>query len=263
MNSEAPGTLLNEAGHLSRLLVARALAGDLDPAAKRGLDAHLLSCTRCGSLFATAKAEAAAFARRRPELDLGSSTETTNPVWKRTEESPGWWNRFLELFDRGFGMRPALAGLALLAVAVVIWKIGGDRPGDLTPKGGARFEVYLNGKAARGDALECAPADTLQLTIVSPAPVHYAVLYRDDDGPIQSYMADASTDGKALGSAQGDPLPHSLVMGKGWNNELLICVWSDRAFSASEAESAAAAAQDAKLPGGLNRQLIRLHNRGP
>jgi hypothetical protein len=243
--------------------MARALAGDLDPAAKRGLDAHLGSCTECGRIFAAARAEADAFARRRPELDLGSSTETTNPVRKRTEESPGWWTRFLELFDRGFGMRPALAGFAVLAVALVIWKLEDKPAGDLTPKGGTRFEAYLNGKSVHGDALECAPADTLQLTIVSPAPVHYAVLYRDDEGPIQSYMADGSMDGKALGSAQGDPLPHSLVMGKGWSHELLICVWSDHTFSASEAEAAAAAPADAKLPGGLNRQLIRLHNRGP
>jgi hypothetical protein len=263
MNTEAPGTLLNAGGHVSRLSMARMLAGDLDPAAKSASEAHIRSCAHCNGIFETAKAEAAAFARRRPEWEAGSSTETTNPVRKRFDDSPGWWARLLDLFDRGFGMRPALAGLALLVVAVAVWKMGGNRAGDLTAKGGARFEVYLNGNPARGDDLVCAPADTLQLTLVSSAPVHYAVLYRDDEGPIRPYMADGTMDGKALGSARGEPLPHSLVLGKGWRNEILFCIWAERPFTAEEAEAAAATAMDSAPPGDLNRQIIRLRNRGP
>lgn len=261
MTGETSETIFNPGGHPSRLSLARLLAGDLEADGRITLEAHIRACPHCSGVFENAKAEAAAFARRHPHRKTAAGGRSREKA-KVRESGLGWLRRLREVFDGGFGMRPALAGFALLALASVIWVANGrmnaSRGNDLSAKGSPRFQAYLNGKPAHGDTLACAPMDTLQLLILAEEPVHYAVLYRDDDGPLTAYLIGDADGGKALGSPRGEPLPHSLVLGPGWIRETLFCVWSPHAFTPGEAQAAAGG----DSAGGLRVQIIPLANHG-
>jgi hypothetical protein len=268
MNAEASGIEIHPGGHPSRMALGRLLAGDCDAAAKTALEKHVSSCPHCSRVYENAKLDAEDFARRRPTLEsLDAGNRRRAAGRPASEPSAGWGQRLRELFDRGFGMRPALAGLAILALGSVIWVLNGRAPavnggdGDLTAKGAAHFQAYLNGQPARGDTVSCAPNDTLQLFLLAEAPVHYAVLFRDDGGPLMPYMIGDNAGGKPLGTPRGEPLPHSLVLADGWAREILYCISSPQAFTLIEAEKAIAVGEGSA--GGLRVQIIPLANRGP
>jgi hypothetical protein len=167
------------------------------------------------------------------------------------------------VFDSIFGWRPILAGLALLAVGITVRNHGinpaatskqsgepvgteiadpdeaaAETESEYTAKGEAVFYLFHNGRQIHRDTLECKPSDTLQLGITSPAPVHYALLYRDDGGGIQVYLG--ASDGKLapLGSPSGQNLPNSLILDQGWRREELYCLWSPQPFTLDEAKAA-------------------------
>ena len=80
--------------------------------------------------------------------------------------------------------------------------------------------------------------------LTSPSPVHYAVLYRDDSGPVQSYMGGDDRQWSPLGNPQGENLPNSLVLDGRWGQEILFCLWSEGPFTLEEARQAAAEFMD-------------------
>ena len=249
MNADPAG--LDQKGHPSRLSMARLLAGDIDEIDSAALLDHIRACPACGGIFSRAESAAADFASRHPTLEsLERAKRVPLPSRRKAE---GWPARLREFFFPGAMARPAFAGVLLLAAAAMIWWPRED----LTAKGSPRFAAYLNGLPVQGDTLACAPGDTLQLAIIAPAQVHYAVLYRDDAGPLGVYLA---ANAHALGSPKGELLPRSLVLGKGWMRETLFCVWSSHAFTPAEAEAAAEGKPAAQ---GLHMRTIPLANREP
>lgn len=276
MSQDAPVILPNQGGHPSRLMLARLLAGDLDASDRGALEAHIRACAHCGKVFENAKLETAAFANRHPAF--AGTPKGARPRDIR-DDSPGWLERLRDFFDRNLGMRPAMAGFALLALVSVLWTLKTARPhtDDLTAKGGAasegaasresakngaQFSAWLNGQPIHGDSLSAAPMDTLQLALVTASPVHYAVLYRDDGGPFNPYMGGEGESQRPVGTPKGEDLPHSLVMGKGWNHEILYCLWASRPFTLAEAE-AAAKAEKSGTGNGIHLRILKMTNRLP
>jgi hypothetical protein len=267
MNAGEP--ILHPGGHPSRMALGRLLAGDCDPAARAALESHIASCAHCGRVFENARLDADDFARRRPALENLNRRPRRASV-DGSADAQGWARKLLQALDRGFGMRPALAGLAILVLASVIgvlqWRGmhgSGSEASDLAAKGSAKFLVYLNGKPWLDDTLACAPKDTLQLTLVADAPVHYAVLFRDDGGPLMPYMVSEQGSGPPVGSPRGAELPHSLILGEGWAREIIYCVSSRESFTLIEAEQAVALvdhAAGAPGTGALRVQILFLVN---
>jgi putative zinc finger protein len=259
---------LDSGGHPSRLALGRLLAGECDPAARAALESHIASCAHCGRVFENARLDAEDFSRRRPTLE-----SLARPRSRASGDARGWARKLLQALDRGFGMGPGMAGLAGLAVLVLASVIGvlqwrgmdgrESQASDLNAKGGVKFLAYLNGNPRMGDTLACAPKDTLQLLLVADAPVHYAVLFRDDGGPLMPYMASEQGSGAPVGSPRGAPLPHSLILGEGWARETVYCVSSPRSFTLIEAERAVALADHAEEgpeSGRLRVQVLFLVN---
>jgi hypothetical protein len=149
---------------------------------------------------------------------------------------PGFRERWRAFWARP--ARPAWALALVLLAAALVWR-GPWRPApsDLAAKGAAKVVLYVNGKPAPGDTVACKPGDTLQLGIVSGRPVHFAVLYRDDEGPLKAYMDEG--EGEPRGNPGGEALPHSLILDAGWARERLYCVWSFEPFDAQAARDRA------------------------
>ncbi|MDB5103296.1 MAG: hypothetical protein JWP91_985 [Fibrobacteres bacterium] len=267
------------AGHPSRFRIAGYLAGALDPAQSRETEAHVLVCPGCATLLADARGQAALFADKFPtleSLDASRVHPVPSPRHRTRSEAPnrpGWLERLQDWFDRGFGMRPALAGLALLAAGTMIYlnlpagNAGGTAASEtgsgseFTAKGSTGFYLFHNGRQVQGDTLACKPSDTLQLGITSAEPVHYALLYRDDDGGLEAYLDGSGMASAPLGKPMGENLPKSLILEAGWKRESLYCLWSVRPFSLDEAKARAAAVHpdlSSKGAGSLHLQTYLL-----
>lgn len=257
MNAEeAVPQPLHPGGHPSRMALGRLLAGDCEPAARAALEAHIASCAHCGRVYENARLDADDFARRRPTLESldrrhrRAAEGATIGTSKGSGNLKGRLRRLLGAFGGGSGMRPAFAGLAVLVLVSVFgilqWRTSGGGESDLTAKGSVKFLAYLNGKPVGDDSLACAPKDTLQLAIVADAPVHYAVLFRDDGGPLMPYMVSEQGNGPPVGSPRGAALPHSLILGEGWASETIYCISSAQPFSLDEAEQAVARVEHAE-----------------
>jgi hypothetical protein len=242
--------------HPSRLALARLLAGDLDEAGRGELEKHIQACPACNANYANAGREAAMFSQKHPTLDsLSAGRRKAAP-----ETALDWRKKLGGIFDRAFGLRPALAAFSLLAVVAVIWTFNARHGGDLMAKGGTHFLLAVNGREVRGYEIPSKQGDTLQLGITATTPVYYAVLYRDDNGKTVAYMGGEGAGQKPLGLPQGENLPHSLVLDGGWSTEILYCVWSEHPFTVDEAVRFV---QD--LPGGptpreLHAQVFQLKN---
>ena len=267
MKQTDPAPLIPAGEHPSRLLLGRLLAGDLQGEEKAGLDSHLQGCPHCSRLFQEARRETAAFAERFPDLESLAASRRSRP---RSISTPSWWENLGEFLSSVFSMRPVLAAAMalLLAGGAWLWNLQNQPAGDLSPKGQAQFHLFLNGKPADGsrDTLATAPDDALQLGITSPGPVYYALLYRDDGGELQTYMAGE----KPLGNPRGENLPHSLVLDGNWKTETLYCLWSQRPFTAQEAQARIARSENPEAAGhrpdaedGIHLQIYRLANRRP
>jgi hypothetical protein len=242
-------TRVPSGGHVSRLSLIQLRGNALDAAARAEAEAHLASCDRCAALYGVLQREAAAFEKEFPTWnalrDRNPAASATPPRPLRVEPGPAWWSRFLEALRPSPGPRAAFAGLLVLAaIGSVLWLRG---PGPaVAPSGGdtftakgaptASFYLFVNGGQAGSDSLICGPGDTLQLGLTGPEPVHYSVLYQDDQEPVRPYLSNADG-GRPLGSPAGDNLPHSLVLKGTWKRELLHCLWSPKPFTTEEAAS--------------------------
>lgn len=242
--------------HLSRMALSRLLAGDLDSAELKKTESHLVACPACARAFGEARRHAAAFAESYPTLEHLAGTRRTRRAM--TEAPPGWAARLKDFLVGPIGWRPAFATLGVLAVAgAMVWMSQlrhGTVPesvhqSDFTAKGGARFHLFVNGRPASGDTLAVRPGDTLQLGIIGPSAVHYAVFYQDDGGKAQAYFP-PGPDAEKLGSPEGENLPNSLILETGWRLEVLHCLASDKPFGRAEAEDAVRIAGSAAEPGG-------------
>ncbi|HKP98681.1 MAG TPA: hypothetical protein VJ385_23320 [Fibrobacteria bacterium] len=287
--------------HPSRLRFAGFLAGKADPMGPDAFELHVRGCARCASLLEEARSQTALFARRHPTLESletsrilgprgGSGTGEAAPSPGGAEPPrigkpagyPGWNDRIRGLLDRALGWRPALAGFALLGLAVLCYRnlpatavADGRTPSrtaalaypaeavesaesDFTAKGQAGFYLFRNGKQIHTDTLFCKPSDTLQLGIASPEPVHYALLYRDDGGSLEVYLGAGAR--APLGTPTGENLPNSLILDAGWRRESLYCLWSRQSFSLEEAKAKVLASEGAALNAkGPEAKPLRLH----
>lgn len=256
MRNTADTGLERQGDHLSRLAMARMLAGELSDFECADMESHLRACPACSATYQAAGEVAGGFAGKYPSLEYLEATRRSRRNPAAAAQVP-LWTRISEAFRGLGGMRPALAALMVLSVAgALIWLQPADRTqGDLSPKGGiagATFHLFVNGRPIKGDTVACAPGDTLQLGITSPSPVHYAILYKDDAGEIMTYM-----DGKGgpLGDAIGMNLPNSLILDGGWSKELLFCLWSGKPFDADQAKARAASFLDPSAPAGEGGEI--------
>jgi hypothetical protein len=236
--------------HPSRLALSEYLAGEFAPEAKAAFDAHLSGCPDCGKMLREAMADRDAFASRYPSLEYFGATRRVRG--RATAKAPGFLDRVKNWWQTP-AARPVFLAVAILVLATVLlrWPSGAT---DLSAKGAAKVVLVLNGKAITGDSVACQAGDTLQLGIVSDRPMHYAVLYRDDAGPLQAYMDDGRK--APRGGPGGEDLPHSLVMSQGWELERLYCVWSSEPFDAQAARLRA----EGGPPGALGLRVFLLLN---
>lgn len=215
--------------HPSRLALAEFLAGEASPGDRSALEGHVQACPDCAARLREATLARDAFAEKYPSWEYFSATRRVRsgrvPV-----KSP------LRAFWDSLSARPALAIAALLILAIVAVRIPWTPSPDLSAKGSAEFHLFVNGRAA-GDSVACKPGDTLQLGIVADRPVHFAVLYQDDEGALQAYMDDGQ--GRPLGKPEGENLPHSLILERGWQRERLYCIWSYGTFDSQAARAQA------------------------
>lgn len=255
MRNTADTGMERRGDHLSRLAISRLLAGDLPDAEGAALENHVRTCASCSTAYQAAGEAARNFSGKYPTLEYLKATRRSrrNPAAPPTS----LWTRIAQALHGLGGMRPVLATLMVLATAgALVWMQSADpaRP-DLSSKGGiagASFHLFVNGQHIQGDTAACGPGDTLQLGITSPSPVHFAVLYKDDAGEINTYM-----DGKGgpLGDAKGVNLPNSLILDSSWSRELLFCLWSATPFDAYQAKARAAAFLDPSTSAGEGGDL--------
>jgi hypothetical protein len=232
------------------LAVAEYLAGEGAPEARAIIESHAAGCPDCGRMLQEAVAARDGFASRYPSLEYFGATRRVRgreaaPPARLLDRVKSWWNTP--------AARPVFMAAAVLILATVFlrWPSG---TADLSAKGAAKVVLTVNGKTATGDTVACKAGDTLQLGIVSERPVHYAVLYRDDSGPLQTYMDDGRKPPR--GGPEGETLPHSLVMSQGWGLERLYCVWSYEPFDAKDAQARA----DGGPAGALGMRIFILLN---
>lgn len=257
----APDTRVPLGGHASRLSLIQLRGKALDDAGRAEVESHLASCDRCAALYGSLKTEAAEFEKDFPTWSAlrGRPAAASEPKSRplRVEPGPAWWSRILGALRPSPGPRAAFVGLLVLAaVGSVLWMRGPgpvDSPADkdvFTAKGvpTASFYLFVNGSQAMTDSLICGPGDSLQLGLTGPEPVHYAVLYQDDQDPVRPYMSDADGSQPPLGSPAGDNLPHSLILKGTWKRELLHCLWSPKPFTAEEAAARVREAADPSRP---------------
>lgn len=245
MKPPAANEALMKGGHASRFAIARLLAGDLSGTELAALEDHLRTCPGCGRVRREAEAAAHAFAEKFPTREYLNAVQRSRKGLG-PERAPGrmslLWERLAGTARNAGAVRSALAGLILLlAGGVLVWFQPSGAPQDLSAKGAAAFYLAVKGKGgqaeARGDTLAVAAGDTLQLGIVSAAPVHYAVLYRDDGGEILSYLASGAEGNPPAGSPEGENLPNSLVLDGAWSREDLFALWSPEPFTFEEARA--------------------------
>lgn len=222
--------------HPSRFAISEYLAGEGTAAEREVLEAHTRACPDCAAVLRSAVEARDAFLSRNPRPRAADAPRAIRPPAR-----PGLLDRLRDLWGSPAG-KPAFAFAALLILAVVaIRPTFRTAPPDLSAKGAARFVLFVNGRPAAGDSVACRAGDTLQLGIVAEKPVHYAILYRDDEGPLQTYMDEGN--GRPVGAPGGENLPHSLVLTAGWARERLYCVWSPEPFDAGAARARAEGGQ--------------------
>ena len=250
-------------GHLSRLAISRILAGE------NLHEPHLAGCRECQAAVAEARSQSGSIAQRFPTFE-SLDTVVRRRQANKAPENPSLFRDALQSLDRLFRrfnspmVGTAFATLLVLGLGTWVWRSA--NPGmdnDLAAKGdGAKakkaFFIFINGTQAYGDSLQAGPSDTLQLGIVSPHPVHYAVLFRDDGQALGAYLGGSENQANPLGNPQGEPLPKSLILDGTWKREILYCVWADRPFSIEEAKVLIDA--PASKAGDLHLQSIVLSN---
>ena len=230
----------SEGAHPSRLSVSEYLAGEAAPTERVALEAHAETCPDCAALLRDALAARDAFAAKYPSLEYFKATRR----FRSGQVAPvGAFDRLRALWER-VSARPLLAFALILLAVVAVRSPWRSAPSDLSAKGAVKFALFVNGKAA-GDSVACKAGDTLQLGIVADRPVHYAVFYRDDEGPLETYMDEGR--GSPLGNPGGENLPHSLILNQGWAHERLYCIWSYAPFDAEAARARAEGRPDDSL----------------
>jgi len=233
--------------HLSRLALSEFLAGEASTGDRSALETHVQACPDCAARLREATAARDAFAEKYPSWEYFSATRRA-----RSAQAPA--KSRLRAFWDAISARPAIAIAALLVLAIVAVRIPwSPSPSDLSAKGSVKFYLFVNGRAA-GDSVTCKPGDTLQLGIVANQPVHFAVLYRDDEGALQAYMDEGQ--GQPLGKPQGENLPYSLILERGWRRERLYCIWSYGTFDSQSARAGA----EGKTIGALRMRSFLLLN---
>ena len=117
------------------------------------------------------------------------------------------------------------AALALALVPAGLFLTG--RPAEdtrLTVKGGAYFSLLVGRRPVDpGRDIPARSGDTLQFFLHHPSShsLHYAVFYRDDGGPWETYF---TSTGKAPASPRGEPLRHSIVLDADWRSQEIATV---------------------------------------
>lgn len=223
----------SEGAHPSRLSLSEYLAGEAAPQERAALETHLETCPDCAARLRDALAARDAFAAKYPSLEYFKATRRARSG--QPQAPAGVFERLRALWER-VSARPLLAFALILLAVVAVRSPWRHASPDLSAKGAVKFALFVNGKAV-GDSVACKAGDTLQLGIVADRPVHYAILYRDDEGPLETYMDEGR--GSPLGNPGGENLPHSLILNPGWARERLYCIWSYAPFDVEAARAGA------------------------
>lgn len=179
----------------------------------------------------------------------------------------GPWARLKSTVREVGGLRSAVAGLIVLASAgALVWMGERGRPGpDPIPDGQNRAvcSLFINGRAVSTEIAVARPYDTLRLRLTAPARIPYAVLYRDDEGPVSVHLAPDV--GRVAGSMRGESLPGNPILGAGWKTSTWYCLTSDHPFTLEEAKALADRGDEKNgaAENGLRARIFRLKNISP
>ncbi len=218
--------------HPGRLTLGRLGAGELSPAERAAVLAHVAGCARCRAVIDDDEAERLAFLARRPASALLAALEAR----RRTP----WWRR----------VRPAswIGGLVAAAAALLL----AVQTGDLSDSGGggtrlkAAFDLSFHVRS--GQTVEVGvpgasyrPGDAIQLRYSSPVDAYLIVLSVDSVGAATAFYDDH---GRSLPIAAGvaELLDGSVILDDALGPERVIGCFSDAPLATADVLAAARAA---------------------
>ncbi|OGK00973.1 MAG: hypothetical protein A2519_17075 [Candidatus Raymondbacteria bacterium RIFOXYD12_FULL_49_13] len=204
--------------HLSYHQLEAVLCGRLNPVDRLELKAHLDNCPECSGYLEKAPNLSAHFHAKFPTFSSLQESRPGRKSFSFVERLQNWMAPFY---------RPALAMSMVLLVAGAVFFWNQNQPEKITYKAGLPvFSLFINGKttATGNAAIPCASGDTLLFTLTTDKPVYYYILYRDDHGKLDLYFPLITDAVKPFGTPQGEKLPHSVFLSKGWKSEELFCL---------------------------------------
>lgn len=216
--------------HLDELAIARHLAGDAGPLARRRLARHLADCAACRVRLAEIEAE-----RRAWDAEPGREAEIRRLVAHAPQPRPQG--------SRAPRWLPAVALAGGLALGIG-WLA--TRPPDVEPqhvlraKGGEVFVMYLDREGAVGPLpAACAPGDRLRARLEGPGR-HVFVIGIDGAGTVAPLLPGDERDGPRLGA---DPLwsPGSWVLDATPGTERFVAAFAERPLALDDVTDALAA----------------------
>lgn len=236
----------NEGNHPPFARLEAFLSGALAPVEETELQSHLESCAHCAAYVREAPGLARDFSRKYPTF---AALEQRCAPEARIREERGLLLRLRETLAALLAPKPAFALVtaALLLSVGLFWGRGRGTAADLSVKGKTDVLLWVNGKRAEKGPFAVRPGDTLQFGVVGSKPLHYAVFYKDDKGPISRYMPTPPETAAPLGSPGCDLLPHSIILGGGWKEETIHVLLSEKPLdSAASAQFLEKAPADGK-----------------
>lgn len=218
-------------GCLSSLALDEHAVGQLEPARRDAVRAHLVDCPHCGARAKALEAERIRFAARERGRRRAAPTGVVRPA-----------------IAVGFGLLVAAAAVLLL----VDRRDPGSPPGDTTrAKGGLRLEVYVKKGdqvlPARGAVLR--PGDAIRFAVAGVDGGYLAVLGRDGTGRVSVYYPPGERAAPASRAEEEEALPGSIVLDDAPGPETIALVHCDAAVPVATLAAVLARGGDAPVPG--------------
>ncbi|MBD3420398.1 MAG: hypothetical protein GF398_09805 [Chitinivibrionales bacterium] len=131
------------------------------------------------------------------------------------------------------------AFLLLVSVAIINFPV--TRQSRFVAKGSSHFSFILKRGAQifKGHTpMHFMPGDTLQFYLFSPQTAYYAVLYSDDNGPVQPYFPSHQALKYEPVRRGKSSLPNSIILDAGGKKQNIYAVAARRPFTVAEAKKA-------------------------
>lgn len=172
------GALTSGEPCLSDLAFDRQLAGELDGAARRDLEAHLERCVRCSVRFDVVARQRTSFLQAAPDWDAFEARVHEVPP-RRSRLQWTRWTRWTRFTSAG-----VVAAVALLGLLPVWFEHETPAPPSSATrtKGGPAIGFYVKRgtrvvRGSSGDVVH--PGDLLRFTYSTPRTAEFALLYAD------------------------------------------------------------------------------------